>query len=1730
MTDTASRGSAGTGHPSLRRALLPGALLAYGSGLALHALHPSGPATGAPAPAGHGGHAGSAVAAGPHTWQDWLTESTWALPLAMIVVLVAGGLTGRLSRWAGLPAGGAVAGIAGASMAAGLFAAAALPASGALLPATQHLHGAGSGTCAAIVLLAGLAVLLTARLGTAAGAAWATRPAPVEPRSRARRRAVAVAVPSALSLPLALLPPALLGSTVAEAAAPATPATCTAGTADRTYDIAAINVTVAYNRWGQTNPNGQVYVLQGDKSAVKNWHQPLGADASQNRRLRPRPLVIRANEGECVRVNFSNELDERQGDGLPNNPRASMTVRGVPTDVQTSAGSHVGYNDDTTVSNDPGANSITYYWSAPTEGIYFFNDTATPAGHEGDGGSLAAGLYGAFVVEPPGSTWRDARSGKLLYSETGGQSGELYLDAMITPGSGRPFRESVQIAQDELPHTSTFAFNYGSEPQGQRDADKCADCVGEETSLSSWAYGDPAMVKLASGLGPWRPKTPAGAENCGLGTPGFDADSCFTSNVTHSYVGDPFKIRYGMAGVKETHIFHMHAHQWLAEDKDVGGSGPTPGDPGPGAKMPDSQTIDSQTFGPMEMFTADLLFGAGSKPGTVGDSIFHCHLYPHFADGFWALFRTHDVTEDGTGSTPDGVKVWALAKLPGGGDPPAPTADNPGFPRFIPGKVGWRAPQPPLGITQNGAPTPRVVAGKPLADTDPAVQLETAVRARLAGGADKSVPGAPFRDPCPVGARQVTYKVSAIQTKITYNERLDHDPQGRILVLDSEVDDVLAGRKNPEPLFSRVNAGDCVTWQLTNRLPNWFGNDAFVKLQQTNMFGQHIHLVKFDVLASDGSSNGWNYQQAAFSAAQAKFNADAAADPSKCTPTKCRLDLPATFDPRTTSQGLAPGQTITERWYADYELRTVFTHDHHFAAVDQNRGQFGALVVEPSGFDFRDPKTGAYKQPVNNAAHGPVCGTACEGKATGTALDAIGPGPNDDFRDFGLAVADFVPLVRGPNGNPQNPADVVNPPPAPEDFPDEDPGTMGVNYRNAPLELRKTKNGSPVDPAYVFSSHVFGDPRTPVLQTYQGDNVRIRLIQGSQEEQHQVQLHGLKWKREPDDPQSPVVGAMPVGVSEAFNLEMPRLSCNPGEDCRGDYLYSSSGIDDIDNGMWGLLRVNGGKVPGLLELPDNLQARAGSVPTKSTALAPPARTGPGSPCPTGAPVRKYSVVAMQAKITYNEKGEHDPYGMVYVPASQEAAVRAGANPTPLVLRATEGDCIEVTLTNKLTSAIRSHTGVPDGDAETPAEPAVNRPPGLRVSMHPGLLKFDVRGSDGAAVGFNRDSTVGNVAGSNSIVYRWFADDVTPGEIGAVNLTEYGDVRGHRHHGLFGGLVVEPRGASWYDPATGRPLESGAAADIRVPGRPDYREHIVFFQDGLNLRTATGAIIRDPEDHPPLPGEPAAALDAEDRGEKAFNYRNAPFRHRLGYEPVSNTAPAGPAMANVYDSHTHGDPMTPIFRAYTGDQFKVRVLQGSDKPRQHAFQLSGYSFKTQPDDPGSRVVGTLSGLTVNSAVNADMGAAGGAGDYLYGCAVGFFHRSGGLWGMTRVYPRPAAATDLQPTAVPGTDDPRAANNHPLLPLELDSVKVDVFNDLDRDGVHDANEPAVAGAAVAAKAGTTTVTSATSAADGFAYLSVRDGTYGVAVTPPAGYALHRAPASITVAGDNVTVSNKVALRKL
>ena len=2022
------------------------------------------------------------------------------------------------------------------------------------------------------------------------------------------------------------------------AAAPALPA-CEAGNAVRAYDVAATNVFIPYTRWANDagvavngpdgfphltdgDPEGMVFVLQRDQAAVENWYAPIigsaadgyAGDPAAGRRLRPRPLVLRANAGECIQVTLTNELDPAQmAPFLPQvDPHVSMHAFGVSYAPNTGDGSSVGHNTDTTVGV---GESITYFWRAPSsEGLYLFRDMGMPAGANADGGGAEHGLYGGLAVQPAGSRWFDPVTGAELsspvpanqYLGVAGQSGELYIDAAIAIPDGRRYRETVQISQDVIPVVAAppaepperFAFNYGSESEYKRldyKPEWCADCVGEETGLSSWTFGDPATVKLASGSGPWLPVVPdyAGAdplarpgglpavnvEDCGLmltnAPDEVRATSCFTANVARAYQGDPIKIRFGHAGVFETHVFHLHAHTWAAEPDDNGPAGSIPPKPTP-SKQPRATTIDSQTYSPWAAFTADLNYGGGARIGTVGDSIFHCHLYPHFAAGFWSLLRVHDANEDGTNATPDGhlVTSWVALEDIGSGPggvpvaatvPPAkndPSFDFPGYPRFIPGQFGWRAPQPVGGVFQREfdpttrepvldgagnpveAPAMRLVAGKaldpallestqdivstategsftlsfggettapidlpataldietalealinieavlvegtgteldpwtvqlvlwrstpdltitaeytPLApfvapavtvtptpatpdtqsvEVDPttteftltvdaettapivypatalevetaleslaavtdavvsgdgtnatpylvefvtftgvdptitgtttaplppapsvtvteqapaplvqsveldptiteftlsvdgettapiaypasALEVETALEALtavtdatvtgdgtnatpyliefvtftgadptitgtatapvpvgaaiivqqvagtplsqaiaaeaevvalsltvgaettapidgpaavggaadaaavqaalealtdvtsatvtgsgsdldpwvielvlgvgtdatitatvtdplapnvvvtpevgfltadpdvariafqlaqeqhttrkfhdpnyVAGGpvdpANAPLPGAPAVDPCPAGARVVTYRASVIQLPIIYNEADWIDFQGRILVADEDVADILAGLKEPEPFFFRVNQGDCINFELTNRTPNHIGNDAYQQLVQTNMVGGHIHLVNFDVLASDGSSNGWNYQQAAFTEAQATFNDNILEGTQACNIVDgCTVPLPAVYDPTDPAEQatwLSDGQTLKERWYADYELRTVFMHDHHFAAVMQNRGMFNALIVEPAGFDSRDPETGEWLQPINNPLRGPVCGVACVGSASGATMDMVGPGSGDDFREYGLAVHDFIPLFKPPNGGAaadltladiQNPANAIAPPPAPSRAAENDQGGMAINYKNAPMDLRQFPAGAPavlgeqVDPAYTFSSRLWGDPWTPTLKAFRGDNVRYRLIQGSHEEQHNFTIHGTRWRKDANDPASPYVNTRPIGVSEAFNVDDVAVGCGlgqtgtcfptqPGQPRVSDFLYGGTGVEDLWFGAWGIMRVfdqtldSGVRAaPTLLPLPDNNVALPAGVPLPAAGvqnLTIPAggTTADGTlpqaqlniSCPPGSTFKSFDVSVIDVPITYNRYGDNDPYGLAYVLTADAAAIRAGTKPLePLVLRANEGDCIVVNLTNDVDwdyFSQHGNLGTLDGDAPMPLEPVPLAPldpgepvppdegppwfAGNRVSMHPSLLRYDVRTSDGATVGYSLDQTAGP---GQTRSYLWYADEIsyddplnptglTDGELGVVPLTPFGDVRGHRHHGLLAALVVGPPDATFHDQITGEQVTTGSAVDVRVPGvAEDYRDAVVFHHNGLNLRDSAGVILDDP-----IPA------DWPDLGERAISYKNAPIHHRLGLaaplqNPLANGLAApfnlpnfGEQLANVFSSIYEingapiGDPDTPIIRAYQGDPVRVHVVQSSDRGRMIETEISGHSWLEHAFDAGSMRAGVQGSMATGSAFTFHLEAAGGemhnVGDYRYGINHGISGLSAGSWGIMRVYPTPPEGRErvLSPLAASANPydggNPIQVLNQDLLP--------------------------------------------------------------------------------------------------
>ena len=71
---------------------------------------------------------------------------------------------------------------------------------------------------------------------------------------------------------------------------------------------------------------------------------------------------------------------------------------------------------------------------------------------------------------------------------------------------------------------------------------------------------------------------------------------------------------------------------------------------------------------------------------------------------------------------------------------------------------------------------------------------------------------------------------------------------------------------------------------------------------------------------------------------------------------------------------------------------------------------------------------------------------------------------------------------------------------------------------------------------------------------------------------------------------------------------------------------------------------------------------------------------------------------------------------------------------------------------------------------------------------------------------------------------------------------------------------------------------------------------------------------------------------------------------------------------------------------------------------------------------------------------------------------------GMWGLARVYPKPADAAGFTPSATAKVDDPAAAGNAPLQPLERTSLTVEVFADTDADGTRDTGEKATDGVQV------------------------------------------------------------------
>ena len=665
-----------------------------------------------------------------------------------------------------------------------------------------------------------------------------------------------------------------------------------------------------------------------------------------------------------------------------------------------------------------------------------------------------------------------------------------------------------------------YANRIGVGPQGINEDG--ADLMFEEFFLSSWAVGDPAMITNVL----------ANNESSIRATKALYPDD--PSNVFHSYMRDHVRFRVVNAGSVAPHVHHQHAHQWLR----------TP-------NSDDSHYLDSQMINPGSAYTMEMVYnGSGNRNQTVGDSIFHCHIYPHFAQGMWGLWRVHDVFEagteldpssmipvDGARALPDGeivagTPIPALVPLPSLGMAPLPAKvrlvdngrraevvaeGNPGFPFFVPGIAGHRAPHPPMDFawkeTAKGEPelyTETVVVNNPFRKpgdrkyldgglprhivTDGKVVKEfhsrwdftkefasydedgnfldgsltayelpeegtAAEKAAMKAHATRAhatfqpdglpgnfilnglppVPGAPYAAPdvddagnSNFNARR--YKAAVVQTDVVFNKEGWHYPQQRFITLLDDVKPTFSGEKPPEPFFFRANTGETIEFWHTNFVPEYFELDDFQVRTPTDILGQHIHLVKFDVTASDGAANGFNYEDGTFSPDAVRhrikaINADGGlfhytgkydgkGKQSKLTISHYRDDYPRVAEaPK--GQNWDGAQTTIQRFDTDpllndkgddRTLRTVFTHDHFGPSTHQQVGLYGALLVEPEGSTWKLPTTGC-PMPAN-PGDSTKDSTKCDSPRTDggpTSWQALieTRDSEESYREFAIAFGDL---------------------------------------------------------------------------------------------------------------------------------------------------------------------------------------------------------------------------------------------------------------------------------------------------------------------------------------------------------------------------------------------------------------------------------------------------------------------------------------------------------------------------------------------------------------------------------------------------------------------------------------------------------------------------------------------------------------------------------------------------
>ncbi|MCG3116386.1 MAG: multicopper oxidase domain-containing protein [Candidatus Manganitrophus sp. SA1] len=866
---------------------------------------------------------------------------------------------------------------------------------------------------------------------------------------------------------------------------------------------------------------------------------------------------------------------------------------------------------------------------------------------------------------------------------------------------------------------------------------------------------------------------------------------------------------------------------------------------------------------------------------------------------------------------------------------------------------------------------------------------------------------------CPESAGRKQFTIHFIQTPIQLSKGLGSikpvmDQNGLLYVLKENEDEVRANPAGEKtiPLVYRYNVYDCVDVILKSE---WEDNDTTnFQMSKINI---HPHFIQFDNQASDGVISGFSYEQSVRPFTQMKkdkkkgmpvpMNALLTEDvkagattikikmPEGATRFHVGTDLMVGMDEVNTSEvrwiKAIDGNTITfsdplkhahkkgeiasvefirYRYWADADLGTVFWHDHAFGATTWPHGGVGAMIVEPYGSTYHDPKTG---EPIRSGPVADIHGT-----------EPIGYGVNGSFRELIVMPHDTVPHTAQvvTEGNPpgqtlqvaidagqtlsfQMPYDLdltatkmLN------------GGTHttggGFNFR-AESVARRLKNNP--DPTLIFSSKAHQDPSTPMLRAYLGDTLVFRLLHVMMNETHVWHLGGHAFRTERYAEHSDLKNAWHVGIAERYDLV---TKAGGAQQIAGDYLHYNGRASHLSEGSWGIVRVLDKEVKDLQRLPGT-----GEIPQSAKSV-----------CPADAPVKTFNVIAADRALKFNNKAPDfievdfdrklqvaNPSGKIFMLEGEKTKVADGGfQPMPLTLHVNVGDCIKVNLKNEMKKD--------------------------KVSFSADMLAFDPKDSHGVNVGNNPgDQTV---APGKSKTYTFYAHPQY-GETAAL-VWDWGNFINNVRDGLFGAIVVGPRGSKYRDSVTGEDVSMKNAWQVDVivdrslpenANRSDFRDASLFFQDEDNII-----------------GTSFMPYIQQIGGLTGVNYRNEPWMYR---------EEQGCEIGLMFTPCVAGesDPATPTITAHAGDPVRIHVF-GAFNEQNQVFSIEGHEWPLKPDMEGADL---LSSSEFGSSQNLDVFIKQGAGGpfHLPGVYVWQNHRmpyaAAGQWGYMKVLP--AGDRKIQP---------------------------------------------------------------------------------------------------------------------